>query len=128
MVHNAVVYGLMQAYAEGYELLATETMEVDVDAALHAWAAASVSRSFLLDRVVEALEQDPGFASVEPWVDDTGMGRWSVIDGARLGIPTPVLTSALYARFLSRQESPPAMRVLASLRRVVGGHRVKARG
>jgi 6-phosphogluconate dehydrogenase len=126
MVHNAVEYGVLQAYAEGYELLAAGDLEVDASAAVRVWARACSIRSFLLERMAEALSGDPDFASVQGWVEDSGMGRWTIADSARLAVPAPVLTAALQARFRSRQEDSPAMKAIAATRKEVGGHDVKS--
>jgi len=124
MVHNGVEYGLMQAYAEGYELLAAADLDIDVPAALHAWRQGSVVRSWLLDLLDQALTSDPGLEGVRGWAEDSGEGRWTVNEAVRLAVPAPVMTAALYARFASRQEDSPAMKVIAALRREFGGHAV----
>lgn len=126
MVHNGVEYGLMQAYAEGYELLLRSDLGVDVEAGMRAWRRGSVVRSWLLDLLVGALEEDPGLQGVRGWAEDSGEGRWAVQEAVRLGVPVPVLSAALYARFVSRQDDSPAMRVIAALRRKFGGHEVKS--
>jgi 6-phosphogluconate dehydrogenase len=128
MVHNAVEYGVMQAYAEGYELLEAAELDVDVAATLAVWSRACSVRSFLLERMADAFERDRGFASVPGWVEDSGMGRWTVSDSVRLGVPAPVITAALQARFRSRQDESPAMRAVAATRKEVGGHAVKSHG
>lgn len=125
MVHNAVEYGVLEAYAEGYEVLAASDLELDAQAAIGVWASACSIRSFLLEKMAHALEHDPQFASVQGWVDDSGMGRWTIADTVRLGVPAPALTAALHARFRSRQHDSPAMRAIAATRKEVGGHAVK---
>ncbi len=125
MVHNGVEYGLMQAYAEGYELLHASELEIDVTAALGAWRYGSVVRSWLLELLVGALEADPGLEEVEGYVEDSGEGRWSVAEAVDAAVPAPVISAALFARFASRQEDSPAMRVVAALRREFGGHGVR---
>lgn len=125
MVHNGVEYGLMQAYAEGYELLSASDLEVDVEAALKAWRYGSVVRSWLLELLVRALEEDPGLRTVKGWAEDSGEGRWTVREAIRLAVPLPVISSALFARFASRQDDSPAMKVIAALRKQFGGHSVK---
>jgi 6-phosphogluconate dehydrogenase len=126
MVHNGVEYGLMQAYAEGYELLRAADIDVDVAAALRAWRTGSVVRSWLLDLLVLAMDGDPDLASIKGWVHDSGEGRWTVDEALRLAVPTPVIASALFARFASRQEDSPAMKVVAALRMQFGGHSSEA--
>ena len=125
MVHNGIEYALMQAYAEGYELLAAADIDVDARAALGAWRHGSVVRSWLLDLLVDALEGDPELATVRGYAEDSGEGRWTVQEAVRLAVPAPAITAALYARFASRQEDAPAMKVIAALRREFGGHAVK---
>jgi 6-phosphogluconate dehydrogenase len=124
MVHNGVEYGLMQAYAEGYELLAASELGIDVEGALAAWTHGTVVRSWLLDLLVQALENDPALSQVKGWAEDSGEGRWTVDEAVRLAVPVPVIASALFARFASRQDDPPAMKVVAALRRQFGGHAV----
>ncbi len=122
MVHNGIEYGLMHAYAEGYELLAAADLDIDVDAAVDAWRHGSVVRSWLLDLLVLALEGDPGLASIAGRAHDSGEGRWTVNEAVRLGVPLPVISAALFARFSSRQVDSPAMKVVAALRKQFGGH------
>lgn len=126
MVHNGIEYGLMQAYAEGYELLAAKKDVVtDVHGTMKAWQRGTVVRSWLLDLMVKALEEDPGLADLDDWVDDSGEGRWTIDEGVDNAVPLPVISAALFARFASRQESSPAMRAVAALRQQFGGHAVK---
>jgi 6-phosphogluconate dehydrogenase len=125
MVHNGVEYGLMQAYAEGYELLSASDLGIDVDAALSAWRSGTVVRSWLLDLLVKALEEDPGLATVKGWAEDSGEGRWTVEEAVDLAVPVPVISAALFARFASRQDDSPAMKVIAALRHQFGGHAVQ---
>lgn len=127
MVHNGVEYGLMQAFGEGYELLAASDLGIDVGAALKAWRYGSVVRSWLLDLLVKALDEDPELTSIKGWAEDSGEGRWTVEESIRLAVPLPVIASALYARFASRQDDSPAMKVVAALRNQFGGHAVKDR-
>ena len=124
MVHNGVEYGLMQAYAEGYELLSASPLGIDVAGAVAAWRYGSVVRSWLLDLLVRALEADPGLSSIRGWAEDSGEGRWTVEQGIELAVPTPVIADALFARFASRQDDSPAMKVVAALRNQFGGHAV----
>jgi 6-phosphogluconate dehydrogenase len=126
MVHNGIEYGLMQAYAEGYELLAASDVGIDTTAALKAWQQGSVVRSWLLDLLVLGLEGDPGLTSVRGYASDSGEGRWTVNEAVRLAVPLPVISAALFARFGSRQEDSPAMRVIATLRNQFGGHSTEA--
>jgi 6-phosphogluconate dehydrogenase len=91
-----------------------------------AWRTGSVVRSWLLDLLVAALEDDPGLEKVRGWADDSGEGRWAVQEAVRLAVPAPVLSAALYARFTSRQEDSPAMKVIAALRHAFGGHALLA--
>lgn len=127
MVHNGIEYGLMQAYAEGYELLAAKSdLITDVHGTVRAWSRGTVVRSWLLDLMVKALEQDPKLALLDDWVDDSGEGRWTVDEGIDLAVPLPVISAALFARFASRQEQSPAMKAVAALRQQFGGHAVKS--
>ncbi|HVE76793.1 MAG TPA: decarboxylating 6-phosphogluconate dehydrogenase [Actinomycetota bacterium] len=125
MVHNGVEYGMMQAFGEGYELLAASELGIDIPAALSAWRYGSVVRSWLLDLLVRALEQDPQLSEVKGWAEDSGEGRWTVNEAVRLAVPAPVISAALYARFASRKPDSPAMKVVASLRKEFGGHATK---
>ncbi|HVM39254.1 MAG TPA: decarboxylating 6-phosphogluconate dehydrogenase [Acidimicrobiia bacterium] len=125
MVHNGIEYGLMQAYGEGYELLQASDLGIDADAALRAWREGSVVRSWLLDLLVRALDEDPGLEHVAAWADDSGEGRWTVQEAVNHAVPAPVISAALYARFASRQTDAPAMKVVAALRRQFGGHAVR---
>jgi 6-phosphogluconate dehydrogenase len=125
MVHNGIEYAMMQAYGEGYELLKASELGIDVDATVAAWRTGSVVRSWLLELLVSALESDPGLASIQAWADDTGEGRWTVEESIRLAVPTPTIASALYARFSSRIDASPTMKVVAALRKQFGGHAVK---
>jgi len=126
MVHNAVEYGMMQAYAEGYELMEAAPVELDTEAAVEVWRHGSVVRSWLLDLLVQALEDDPGLKSVRGWANDSGEGRWAVQEAIDRAVPVPVMSAALYARFASRQDDSPAMKVIASLRNQFGGHATQA--
>lgn len=127
MVHNGIEYGLMQAYAEGYELLAAKSDVItDVHGTMRAWSRGTVVRSWLLDLMVKALEQDPELALLDDWVDDSGEGRWTVDEGIDMAVPLPVISAALFARFASRQEQSPAMKAVAALRQQFGGHAVKS--
>ena len=124
MVHNGIEYGLMQAYAEGLELLRASELGIDVPGAVKAWRHGTVIRSWLLDLLDRALDADPDLAELKGYADDSGEGRWTVQEGVRLAVPTPAISAALYARFASRQEESPAMKVIAALRQQFGGHAV----
>ena len=130
MVHNGVEYALMQAYAEGFELLQAKQGEFDLDltAIARTWQHGSVVRSWLLDLAVLALEADPGLESLSAYVEDSGEGRWTVNESVALAVPTPTITAALYQRFRSRQDEPFGGRLLAALRNQFGGHAVRESG
>ena len=124
MVHNGIEYGLMQAYAEGLELLQASELGIDVPGAVKAWRQGTVIRSWLLDLLDRALDDDPGLEALKGWADDSGEGRWTVQEAVRLAVPAPAISAALFARFSSRQEESPAMKVIAALRQQFGGHAV----
>ena len=124
MVHNGIEYGLMQAYAEGYDLLARSGLDIDAKGALSAWRHGSVVRSWLLDLFVRALEQRPGLTGLAPVAQDSGEGRWTVQEAVERGVPVPVISAALYARFTSQDTEGAAMRAIAALREQFGGHAV----
>jgi 6-phosphogluconate dehydrogenase len=128
MVHNGIEYGLMQAYAEGYELLSAVDEVTDVHAVLKAWTRGTVVRSWLLDLLVKALEEDPGLTKISGWTEDSGEGRWTVNEAIDHAVPLPVISAALFARFASRQEDSPAMKAVAALRNQFGGHAVHEAG
>jgi 6-phosphogluconate dehydrogenase len=128
MVHNGIEYGLMQAYAEGYELMSATDIITNVPGVLEAWSRGTVVRSWLLDLLVLALKDDPGLQKISAYVEDSGEGRWTIEEAIRHAVPLPVISAALFARFSSRQESSPAMRAVAALRHQFGGHAVKAVG
>ena len=124
MVHNGIEYGMMQAYAEGWELLKASEMKIDVNAALELWRHGSVVRSWLLDLAVNATRDNPELEGIRGYAADSGEGRWTVQEAVRLGVPAHVLSAALYARFVSRQDDAPAMKMIAALRNQFGGHAV----
>ena len=126
MVHNGIEYGLMQAYAEGYELLAAKDIVTDVHGCFKAWTRGTVVRSWLLDLLVKALAEDPELVAIKGYVDDSGEGRWTVEEGIANSVPMPVITAALFSRFSSRQDDSPAMKAVAALRNQFGGHAVTA--
>jgi len=125
MVHNGIEYGLMQAYAEGFELLDAKDIVTNVPGTLKAWTRGTVVRSWLLELLVKALEEDPQLADIEDWVEDSGEGRWTVDEAIDAAVPLPVISAALFARFSSRQGASPAMKAVAALRQQFGGHAVK---
>jgi len=122
MIHNGIEYGIMQAYGEGYELLKAADMVSDPDAVMASWQQGTVIRSWLLELLVRALDKDPGLAEIRPYAQDSGEGRWTIEAAIQHAVPLPVITSALYARFASRQQDSPAMKVVAALRNQFGGH------
>jgi 6-phosphogluconate dehydrogenase len=126
MVHNGIEYGLMQAYAEGYELLTAADVVADVPGVLRSWTQGTVVRSWLLDLLVAALDKDASLAEIKGYVEDSGEGRWTVQEAIDHAVPLPVITAALYARFGSRQDDAPAMKAVAALRQQFGGHDVRA--
>lgn len=122
MVHNGIEYGLMQAYAEGYELLAAKDIVKDLPGTFRAWQKGTVVRSWLLDLMVKALDEDPGLGSIDDYVEDSGEGRWTVEEAIANAIPAPAITAALFARFSSREDNSPAMKMVSALRHQFGGH------
>jgi 6-phosphogluconate dehydrogenase len=126
MVHNGIEYGMMQAYAEGYELLAAHPLVENVTGTFTSWRNGTVIRSWLLDLMVRALEADPKLEQVRGWAEDSGEGRWTVEAAIDSAVPMPVISAALFARFASRQQDSPAMKVVAALRNQFGGHAVLA--
>ena len=124
MVHNGIEYGLMQAYAEGWELLEATDVVTDVPAVIASWQQGSVIRSWLLDLMVNALTEDTHLDRLRGYAADSGEGRWMVQAAVDHAVPLPVITAALYARFASRQDDSPAMKVVAALRNQFGGHAV----
>ncbi len=125
MVHNGVEYAIMQAFAEGYELLEASDAVDDVPAIFEGWRRGTVVRSWLLDLMVAALQDDPKLDKVSGYAEDSGEGRWTVMEGIENAVPTPTIAAALYARFVSRQEDSPAMKAIAALRNQFGGHAVR---
>jgi 6-phosphogluconate dehydrogenase len=128
MVHNGIEYGMMQAYGEGYELLAAADIVTDVAGAFRSWREGTVIRSWLLDLLCRALDEDPGLAKIRGVAQDSGEGRWTVQAAIDHAVPMPVISAALFARFASRQDDSPAMKVVAALRNQFGGHAVTASG
>ncbi|TKV28993.1 decarboxylating 6-phosphogluconate dehydrogenase [Arthrobacter sp. NamB2] len=125
MVHNGIEYGLMQSYAEGYELLEAKDIVKDVHGTFAAWQKGTVVRSWLLDLLVKALQEDPGLSRIAGYVEDSGEGRWTVEEAIANSVPAPAITAALFARFASRQEDSPSMKMVSALRNQFGGHAVK---
>ncbi|PRX47725.1 6-phosphogluconate dehydrogenase [Prauserella shujinwangii] len=125
MVHNGIEYGLMQAYAEGFELLEAAKVVEDVPAVIKAWQRGTVVRSWLLELLVRALDEDPELDDLEGYVEDSGEGRWTLEEAINNAVPAPVISAALFARFASRQQDSAAMRAVAALRNQFGGHAVK---
>ena len=126
MVHNGIEYGMMQSYAEGFELLSSAPFPLDLRAIASLWNQGSVVRSWLLELAERALEKDPELADLSPYVEDSGEGRWTVEQSIEAGVPLPSIALSLYMRFFSRQDNSFAMRMLAALRNEFGGHAVKA--
>ncbi|ABH00708.1 phosphogluconate dehydrogenase (decarboxylating) (plasmid) [Rhodococcus jostii RHA1] len=125
MVHNGIEYGLMQAYAEGYELLAAEPRISAPDDVMGAWQQGTVVRSWLLELLVTALQEDPGLSSISGYTEDSGEGRWTLQEAIAHAVPVPVISAALFARFSSRQEDSPTMKAVSALRKQFGGHQVR---
>jgi 6-phosphogluconate dehydrogenase len=125
MIHNAIEYGLMQAYAEGFHLMHEGAYKVDVAAVASLWMQGSVVRSWLLELTARALEEDPNLAGLKGWVEDSGEGRWTLHEAIDSAVPVPVLTAALFTRFRSREDNPFADRLVAALRHQFGGHAVR---
>jgi 6-phosphogluconate dehydrogenase len=129
MVHNGIEYGMMEAYAEGFELMKTKTeFDLDLSQIAEMWRHGSVVRSWLLDLTAEALSEDAELSDLESYVDDSGEGRWTVQESIDLAVPLPVITASLQARFRSRQDGPFGGKILAAMRNKFGGHAVKKTG
>ena len=124
MVHNGIEYGLMQAYAEGWELMRATDVITDVPAVVASWQKGTVIRSWLLDLMVNALREDDDLSALRGYAQDSGEGRWTVEAAVDHAVPLPVITAALFARFASRQDDSPAMKMIAALRNQFGGHAV----
>lgn len=126
MVHNGIEYAQMQALGEGYELLAARSDLIhDVTGVFKAWQRGTVVRSWLLELLVQALEKDPQFTDIEGYVEDSGEGRWTVMDALDHAVPVPTISASIFARFVSRQKDSPAMKAVAALRKQFGGHAVR---
>ena len=127
MIHNGIEYGMMQAYAEGFELMQKSDFKLDLPAIATMWMQGSVVRSWLLDLAASALSKDPQLAKIQGYVEDSGEGRWTILDAIEKDVPAPVITQSLFTRFRSRQAESFGEKVLAALRNEFGGHAVKAK-
>ena len=126
MIHNGIEYGMMQAFAEGLELLeAKSDFNLDLAAICENWRYGSVIRSWLLDLTADELKEDPDLEALSSYVEDSGEGRWTVDASVELAVPAPVITAALQMRFRSRQDNPIGGRALAAMRNAFGGHSVR---
>ena len=125
MIHNGIEYGLMQAYAEGFELMHESGYRIDLAKVAALWDHGSVVRSWLLQLAARALAEDGDLSSIAGYVEDSGEGRWTLVEGIERSVPMPVLTASLFTRFRSRQNNPFGERLLAALRNQFGGHAVK---
>jgi len=126
MVHNGIEYGLMQAYAEGFEIMHASDYHLDLHAISGLWGQGSVVRSWLLELLTDALAKDQDLAELKGWVADSGEGRWTVQEAIDHDVPAPVITLSLLTRFRSRQDDSYGAKVLAALRNEFGGHAVKS--
>ena len=127
MVHNGIEYALMQAYGEGFDILANSEFDLELDEVAEVWRHGSVIRSWLLDLVASALKKDPNLEKISGFVEDSGEGRWTVEAAISQATPAPTIALALFRRFASRQDNSFANRIIAALRHEFGGHAVKAR-
>jgi 6-phosphogluconate dehydrogenase len=127
MIHNGIEYGMMQAYAEGFELLHKSDFQLNLPAIAQLWMQGSVVRSWLLELAVSALEKDPHLARIHGYVEDSGEGRWTILDAIEKDVPAPVITQSLFTRFRSRQDESFGEKLLAALRNEFGGHAVKTK-
>ena len=125
MVHNGIEYGLMQAYAEGWELLEAAKEVTHVKEIFRSWREGTVIRSWLLDLMVEAMDDDEHLEKIEGYAADSGEGRWTVNAAVDYGVAVPTITAALFARFVSQQQDSPAMKMVAAMRNQFGGHAVR---
>lgn len=127
MVHNGIEYGMMQSYAEGFEILEKAPYNLDLTKIADAWQYGSVVRSWLLELAVNALKEDPKLEQLKDFVQDSGEGRWTVQTAMDFDVPAHVITASLFTRFQSRQKESFAMKMLAALRNQFGGHAVKTK-
>ncbi len=125
MVHNGIEYGMMQAYGEGFELLKSSPFDLDLAKISHLWNQGSVVRSWLLELCESAFERDPKLDAIKGYVEDSGEGRWTVIEAIERGVSATALAHSLFARYASRQQDAFANKVIAALRNEFGGHAVK---
>jgi 6-phosphogluconate dehydrogenase len=128
MIHNGIEYGMMQAYAEGFELLHKSAFGLDLRGIAHLWNQGSVVRSWLLELAELALDKDPELSDIKGYVEDSGEGRWTILDAIEKDVPAPTITLSLFTRFRSRQPEAYADKLLAALRNAFGGHAVKRAG
>jgi 6-phosphogluconate dehydrogenase len=128
MVHNGIEYGVMQAYAEGYELLEKAAVCENVTEVFRSWREGTVIRSWLLDLLVAALDEDAELSQIRGYADDSGEGRWTIEAAIEHAVPLHAITASLFTRFQSRQDESPAMKAVAAMRNQFGGHAVKAGG
>jgi 6-phosphogluconate dehydrogenase len=127
MVHNGIEYSMMQGYAEGFELMSKSTFNLDLARIADLWMKGSVVRSWLLELTASALKEDPRLEGLKGYVQDSGEGRWTILEALDKAVPVPTLTAALFTRFRSRQEESFAEKMLAAMRKAFGGHAVKTR-
>ncbi len=127
MVHNGIEYGMMQSFAEGFEIMEKSPFNINLTKVADAWQYGSVVRSWLLELAVRAFKEDPKLEKLEDYVQDSGEGRWTVQTAMDLDVPAHVITASLFTRFQSRQNESFAMKVLAALRNQFGGHAVKTK-
>lgn len=127
MVHNGIEYGMLQAYAEGFSLLEASDFDLDLEDLSRLWNHGSVIRSWLLELCENVFDRDPDLEKIKPYVEDSGEGRWTILDSLEKDRACPVITLSLLARLRSREENPFAARVIAALRHEFGGHGVKAK-
>jgi 6-phosphogluconate dehydrogenase len=125
MVHNGIEYGLMQAYAEGFEIMEASEFELDLGAVAEAWRHGTVIRSWLLDLAAAALQRDPGLSQLRGFVEDSGEGRWTIAQAIETDVPAPIITLSLLERLRSRQDESFTAKMVAALRREFGGHAVR---
>lgn len=126
MIHNGIEYGMMQALAEGFNIMkAKKEFDLNLDEIAEIWRYGSVVRSWLLDLTARALKDDPTLSDIQPWVEDSGEGRWTVAEAIDHDVPAPIITLALQMRFVSRDDENYSARLLAAMRNQFGGHAVK---
>jgi len=127
MVHNGIEYSMLQAYAEGFEIMSASQFDIDAAKVSHLWNQGSVVRSWLLELAESAYKKDPDLSQIKGYVEDSGEGRWTVLEAINESVPAPTIAASLFARFASRQEDSYAMRLIAALRNEFGGHAVKGK-